>query len=576
VYQLRRKKVDISSERIDDIPVIVEWLKQMGIAKCIDQKLRPPHGNHKGMSYGQLSVLLLTYIITQSDHRLCAVEAWVQAHRRILELTTGWSIGEKDTSDDRLARVVEELGKQTAATQEIEVKLGQHLIRAYELPTQVARTDTTSFSVNHQQGDSLEENLLSYGYSKDKRPDLLQYRQLLATLDPMGMPLVSTTLEGNGADDPLYFPTWQKIAQVIGHKNFVFIADCKAGSIATRAQISANRGIYCVPVPMSGQHPQYLKQWVLDPPTEIVEIRLPRQDEEEPAVGKGFEVELGKFWFNKETNKWVRWHERYLVVYSQSLAASMIRGQQQRINSAQTALNKLAAKPGEDPQALAHKVENILERYRVKDFFNTTITEQITQQTRHVGRGRPSKNSPTESVSSICLQLHIQLVDAAIQEAQTLAGWRLYVTNAPITQLSLSQAVTYYRDEWLLERGFHRFKRGCLPALPVYFQNQKRIIGLMFLLNIALRVFTLMEFVVRQALIDTQQSLAGLYDGNPKRKTDRPSTEKMLKAFCNLTLYLLPDSTIFITPINALQKQILCLMKMPESLYQIAPVSTST
>ncbi|MCC5653450.1 hypothetical protein LC609_27385 [Nostoc sp. XA013] len=59
-----------------------------------------------------------------------------------------------------MARVVEELGKQTQATQEIEVKLGQHLIRAYELPTQVARTDTTSFSVNHQQGDSPQESLL--------------------------------------------------------------------------------------------------------------------------------------------------------------------------------------------------------------------------------------------------------------------------------------------------------------------------------------------------------------------------------------------------------------------------------
>ena len=568
--------MDISSERIDDIPVIVKWLLQIGIAKCIDQKLKKPHGNHKGMSYGQLSVLLLTYIITQSDHRLCAVESWVKAHRRILELSTGWSIGEKDTSDDRLARVVEELGKQTQATQEIEVKLGQHLIRAYELPTQVARTDTTSFSVNHQQGDSPEENLLRYGYSKDKRPDLLQYRQLLATLDPMGMPLVSTTLEGNGADDPLYFPTWQKIAQVIGHKKFVFIADCKAGSIATRAQIAASRGIYCVPVAMSGQHPQYLQQWVLNPPTEIMSIRLPRQDEQEPAVGKGFEVELGKFWFNKQTNKWVRWLERYLVVYSQSLAASAIRGQQQRINQAETALKSLAAKPGVDLQALAHKVENILERYRVKDFFKTTITEQIIQQTRHVGRGRPSKNSPTEQVNSICLQLHIQLLDDAIQEAETLAGWRLYVTNADSSQLSLPLAVMYYRDEWLLERGFHRFKRGSLPALPIYFQNQDRITGLMFLLNIALRVFTLMEFVVRLALEQTQQSLAGLYDGNPKRKTARPSAEQMLKAFCHLTLYFLPDSTIFITPINALQKQILSLMKMSESLYQIDSVARST
>jgi len=78
-----------------------------------------------------------------------------------------------------------------------------------------------------------------------------------------------------------------------------------------------------------------------------------------------------------------------------------------------------------------------------------------------------------------------------------------------------------------------------------------------------------MEFVVRQALQQTQESLQGLYDGNPKRKTDRPSAELMLKAFCNLTLYFLPDSTVFVTPINQLQKQILSAMKMPESLYEL-------
>jgi len=136
--------LEISSERIDDIPVVVEWLKQMEIAKWIDQKLSPRHGNHQGLTYGQLSVLLLVYIITQADHRLCAVEAWVKAHKQILELRTGWKIGDKDASDDRLARVVEELGKQEKACQEIELKLGQHLIRAYELPTEVARADTSS------------------------------------------------------------------------------------------------------------------------------------------------------------------------------------------------------------------------------------------------------------------------------------------------------------------------------------------------------------------------------------------------------------------------------------------------
>ena len=566
---MNNQTVKITSERIDDIPVVVEWLKQMEIAKWIDKSLSKPHGNHQGMSYGQLSVLLLTYIITQADHRLSAVEMWVKKHIKVLEAVTGWKIGEKDTSDDRLARVVEELGLQPLACNQIEEKMGKHLIRAYELPTEVARVDTSSFSVNHQQTESEPESLLKHGHSKDRRPDLLQYRQMLATLDPAGIPLISATLPGNGADDPIYYPTWQRMSKVIGHKQFVFIADCKAGAIATRAQIAADKGIYCVPVPMTGQHPDLLKQWVLSPPTPSVEIWLPRQKAEEPAVGRGFEVELGKFWLNPDTQKWVRWDERYLVVYSQNFAQAEIFGLQQRIEKATLALSKLAAKPGDDLEQLSVKVAAILKRYRVKEFFAVETTTETITQNRYVGRGRPTATSLLEQVTRLQLQLDVQPQSAAIEQAIQLAGWRLYVTNASTERLTLPQAVIYYRDEWLLERSFHRVKRGHLPALPIYFQNQDRIVGLMFLLMIALRVFTLIEFVVRQALHNTEQSLAGLYIGNPKRATTRPSAEQLLQAFCHLTLYLLPDATFFITPLDDLQRQILRLMKMSESLYQL-------
>jgi Domain of unknown function (DUF4277) len=82
-------EMEISSERVDDIPLIVEMLKQMEIAKWIDKQLKQPHGNHQGLSYGQLSVILLIYIISQSDHRLSAAEVWVESHRKTLELSTG-------------------------------------------------------------------------------------------------------------------------------------------------------------------------------------------------------------------------------------------------------------------------------------------------------------------------------------------------------------------------------------------------------------------------------------------------------------------------------------------------------
>lgn len=559
--------VQISSERVDDIPLIVEWLKQLQIVECMDQELKQPHGSRKGLSYGQLSVLLLTYIMTQADHRLCGAESWVTSHRQILELATGWGIGEKDATDDRLARMVEEIGKEDEVCRQIEVKLGQHVIRAYELPTEIARADTTSFSVHHRPDESAEESLLRFGYSKDKRPDLLQYRQLLGTLDPAGIPLVSATLSGNGADDPLYWPTWQQMAQVIGHKHFVFLADCKAAAIATRAQIASEGGIYCFPVPMTGQHPGWLKQWVFNPPSPCVDIRLPTQDASEAPVGKGFEVELGQCWHHPDTQEWVQWHERYLVVYSQSFATAQIRGLQQRLERAQIALDKLAAKPGKESDELNLKVEAILKRHRVKEFFCVSVTVETDTQNRSRGRGRPIRNSVKEEVTQIRLHLHIEQNTDAIAQAKQLAGWRLYVTNAPISQLPLPQAVLYYREEWLVERGFHRFKRGRLPALPIYFQNQNRIVGLMFLLTLALKAFTLVEFVVRRSLQAVEQPLAGLYDGNPKRATQRPSTEKLLKAFDHITLYFLPDLTRFMTPLSDLQKQILRLMKLPESLY---------
>jgi transposase len=402
-------QVEISSERIDDIPLIVEWLKQMGIAKVIDQSINKPQVNHQGMSYGQLSVLVLTYIITQADHRLCAVEPWVKTQRKILELTTGWKIGEKDTTDDRLARVVEEIGKQEEACSQIERKIGRNMLSAYQLPTEVARADTSSFSVNHQPTEPEEERLLRYGYSKDKRPDLLQYRQLLGTLDPTGIPLVSSTLPGNGADDPLYYPTWERMSKVIGHKDFVFLADAKAGALATRGQIAAAGGLYCFPLPMTGQTPQFLQQWVLNPSSPSTEIRLPNQTSEEPAVGKGFEVELGKFWFNQETEKWVRWTERHLVVYSNSLAKAAIKRLNERLDKATTALLQLAAKPPDNLEQLQTKVELLLKRYKVKQFFCLTTTEALVTETRYLRRGRPTANSLTETVSMMQLGLEFKL-----------------------------------------------------------------------------------------------------------------------------------------------------------------------
>ncbi|NEQ87790.1 MAG: hypothetical protein F6K26_49770 [Moorea sp. SIO2I5] len=159
------------SERADDLPVIIHWLQQMEIEELIDQELPPPHGNRQGLSYGQLAILLLTYMISQGDHRLCAVEPWVVLHHRTLEWATGWKIGLKDATDDRLADLLKLLGSsQHFCIESIFTELGKHIIRVYELPTEQARSDTSSFSVYHQPQNSVDgESLLNFG-AKQRPP----------------------------------------------------------------------------------------------------------------------------------------------------------------------------------------------------------------------------------------------------------------------------------------------------------------------------------------------------------------------------------------------------------------------
>lgn len=101
-------------------------------------------------------------------------------------------------------------------------------------------------------------------------------------------------------------------------------------------------------------------------------------------------------------------------------------------------------------------------------------------------------------------------------------------------------------------------------------RDEQRIRGLLVLLSVALRFVTLTEFCMRRDLAVAGETLQGLYDGNPARATAQPTTERLLKAFHNVTLYRheTPTDVWFeVTPLSALQCRILRGVGLPESIY---------
>ncbi len=103
--------------------LLLHQLQQLQIAEVIDAHLPAPHGNRQGLSYGQLSIVFLTYIMSQGDHRLCAAEDWSNQHIQTLMTGSGWSIRAKDASDDRLGALVEVIGRQMESREQIEQQL---------------------------------------------------------------------------------------------------------------------------------------------------------------------------------------------------------------------------------------------------------------------------------------------------------------------------------------------------------------------------------------------------------------------------------------------------------------------
>lgn len=264
------------------------------------------------------------------------------------------------------------------------------------------------------------------------------------------------------------------------------------------------------------------------------------------------------------------WTERRLVVRSIRHAESAQAALQARVAKAKEQVEALnqrgrGRKRFEDVDTLRQAVNTIVQRYRVEDFFWLRYDQQTTSRSVRAYQGRPAYIKQ-ESQATV----EVRVDEAALELAARRLGWRIYSTNQPVEQLSLEQAVLAYRSEDLVERSLGRLKGRPLSLTPMYVQRDDHATGLVRLLSIALRVWTLLELVGRRQLASEQVKLAGLYAGNPKRETARPTAERLLEAFQEipLTRIELPQQTIcHVTPLNPVHLRILEILGFSAEVY---------
>jgi transposase len=566
---MAKAQLRIESERVGELPIILEFSKQRGVAEAIDQVVTEVHGNRTGLSYGHLAWGLMGAIARQRDHRLNHVEAWSVAHRPTLPAALGQAVGDKDFTDDRLADLLWVLGDPEGEVgQALEEKVGQRLVRAYQLPTEVGRADTTSVSVYHN--GQASEGLLAFGYSKNHRPDLRQFVEVLGTLDPAGVPLVTSTLPGKQADDGVYWPTWQRMEHIIGHPQGWFVGDSKLPSAENLARIHRAGGWFLAPLPRKGQVPQEVAQWLQQAPRHPTPLRLPDAQGKLRIVGHGFAVERSLSWTDPETGEVGEVAERVVRVRRTSFKTQQLQDLRRRLAQAEAALKVQHGKRTPEPEAFEVTLQAIGTKPRGADCLCVQVSWQREHHQKWLGRGRPGPNRTKQDLTYYRARVSVHRRTQALAACKEQAGWRPYGTNAPKSRLTLQQAVEQYAGQWQPEQGFHRIKGGGLKVAPIFLRTDRPMRGLLLIVSLGLRLLTVVEFVARRNLRAEGATLSGLYAGAPKKATARPTAERLLAVFEGITVYTVRIGQRLhrqLSQLTALHKGILHYIGLPLSVY---------
>jgi transposase len=564
--------LELTHQRVDDVPLLLGFLSNLRLPEILDRHL-PPHPLHQGLSNGWLIAVWIAYILSHADHRKSPVQAWAQNLQLTLETLVGQPIRPVEFSDDRLTLVLKRLGD-PAAWEPLEADLWQVHCDVYALPVERVRLDATTSCGYHTVTD---DGLMQLGHSKDHRPDLPQFKLMAAVAEPTGLCLAGDVHPGNAADDPLYLPLYRRVRAMLGQSGLLYCGDCKMAASETRAEIAANRDFYLTRLPLTGAVQTQFSAWVEaalvgEQAAKLIEIRR-----EEELLGRGYEFERPQSAVVGQVEH--AWTERVQIIRSEAAAQSQAAALDRRLKQTEAAVRGLTPPPGPGRAQfttgweLERAVNAVLAEQDAQGLLTVSWERQETSRTHYVGPGRGGPNRPKATQWSVRYQITaVTRNDAAIERLVARMGWQVQVTNAPAARLALGDSVLGYRAGTCVERAFHQLKDQPLGIRPLFVHRDDQVRGLTHLLTLALRVLTLFEVLVRRGQAQNGEELQGLYPGQEKRTTDRPTAKRVLEAVARTGVTLTrvrssEGSCWHLTALPVLVKRVLDYLGLSEEVY---------
>ncbi len=408
---------------------------------------------------------------------------------------------------------------------------------------------------------------ITYGYSKDHRPDLKQILFVLTTAADGGVPIQFRSEPGNKTDSRTHEETWDTLCKIAGNTTFLYVADSKLCGGEAMDHIDSRKGRFVTVMPRSRRKDATFREWIQtnEPPWETVrDRRHPRRHDGPRDIWRVFVPQMPS-------------KEGWPIVWVSSalLRLKQERSRQERVTRAEQLLQRLATQlSGPKPRhrtrpQIELRIGEILKATRTARYLvvNVTRKDEHTHRQDRAGRPGPDTRYRRRSKTRWCVSWTIDQTKVAYDRKSD--GMYPLLTND--RTLTARQALDAHKRQPTIEKRFEQTK-SVFEVAPIFLKNETRIDALLFIYFLSILVQTLLEREVRRAMARLGMETLPIYP--EERRCHRPTAEQLLRVFAPVQRHVLvhrgADVRAFDLKLTETQRLVLGVLGIPDAYRLIA------
>jgi transposase len=510
------QQTSLESLEVGATPLVRHFLQRLQLPQLFEQHLPVLPGRQPALSSAVTLTLLVTNLLL-ARQPLYALGAWTA--RRVPE-HLGLQPGQAARlNDDRSGRALDHLQRADRAS--LLTALVLRAVRVFAIDLAEFHQDTTTVTFTGDYAEQLPAGLaqrpprITFGYNKDHRPDLKQLLFSLTLSADGAVPVHCKLYDGNTTDDQVHQDTWAFLREIIGHSDFLYVADSKLCTRDNLNFIATRQGRFLTVMPRTRAETAWFRDHLHEHPLAWQEVHRepnPRRQDGPDVVYHGVESPQ-------------RSGEGYRVLwYRSSQKEEQDRqSRQQRLERAQARLEALQA-PGRRPfrgHGQAREAgQRLLHEEQVHEWLQVVSDRVVTETYRQVSPGRPGPRTEYQRVESWEYRLRLVEDGEALRRAARCDGLFPLLTNDET--LSLAEALGKYKYQPFVEKRHEQLK-SVFAVAPVWLKNVARVESLLWLYYVVELVQALLEREVRRRM--THAGLASLALYPEGRGSTAPTAE---------------------------------------------------